>query len=505
MTQTIHTRRDVLKLTGALTLGAPLASSVPAANAASSPATSSQNPLARQFPKGFFWGIATSAYQIEGAWNEDGKGPSIWDTFAHTPGKIANGDTGDVANDHYHRYKEDVALMKNDIGANAYRFSISWPRIFPEGVGKPNAKGLDFYDRLVDELKGAGIEPFATLYHWDLPQALQDRYGGWQSSEVAKAFGEYSGLMAKALSDRVRHFFTINEFKQVTETAYRGVELHVQGKTVRLMSAPGILLEDGPLNQVRHNAVLGHGLAMQAIRANGRAGTKAGPAENMPHAIPIIDSPEHVRAAMAATRELNNYFLIPMLEGRYDDAYLEKAGRNAPKFTEDEMKIISSPVDFVGINVYIPALAVKASDQPPGYEEVPFSVSHPKMFSDWHRLVPESQYWSPRLLHEIWKPKEIYITENGCAAADEVAKDGNVYDYDRMMYLRNGMMWQQRATAEGVPLKGNFYWSTMDNFEWINGYSDRFGLVYVDFQTQKRTPKLSAQWYREAARRNAIV
>lgn len=194
-----------------------------------------------------------------------------------------------------------------------------------------------------------------------------------------------------------------------------------------------------------------------------------------------------------------------MLEGRYDDAYLEKAGRNAPKFTEDEMKIISSPVDFVGINVYIPALAVKASDQPPGYEEVPFSVSHPKMFSDWHRLVPESQYWSPRLLHEIWKPKEIYITENGCAAADEVAKDGNVYDYDRMMYLRNGMMWQQRATAEGVPLKGNFYWSTMDNFEWINGYSDRFGLVYVDFQTQKRTPKLSAQWYREAARRNAIV
>jgi beta-glucosidase len=357
----------------------------------------------------------------------------------------------------------------------------------------------------VDELKAAGIEPFATLYHWDLPQALQDKFGGWQSAEVAKAFGEYSGLVAQTLSDRVRYFFTINEFKQVTETAYRGVELHVQGKTVRLMSAPGILLEDGPLNQVRHNALLGHGLAMQAIRAHGRAGTKAGPAENMPHAVPIIDSPEHVRAAMAATRELNNYFLLPMLEGRYDDAYLKKAGKDAPKFTEDEMKIISSPVDFVGINIYIPTLAVRASDKPSAYEEVPFPVSHPKMFSDWHRLAPESQYWSPRLLHELWKPKEIYITENGCAAADQVAKDGNVYDYDRVMYLRNGMMWQQRATAEGIPIKGNFYWSTMDNFEWINGYGDRFGLVHVDFKTQKRTPKLSAQWYREAARRNAIV
>jgi beta-glucosidase len=169
------------------------------------------------------------------------------------------------------------------------------------------------------------------------------------------------------------------------------------------------------------------------------------------------------------------------------------------------MKIISSPVDFVGISVYIPALVVMASDKSAGYEAAPFSVSHPKMFSDWHRLAPESQYWSPRLLHEIWKPTEIYITENGCAAADEVAQDGNVYDYDRVMYLRNGMMWQQRATAEGVPLKGNFYWSTMDNFEWINGYGDRFGLVHVDFKTQKRTPKLSAQWYREAARRNAIA
>src|SRR5690606_33247982 len=205
------------------------------------------------------------------------------------------------------RYPEDVALMR-DIGATAYRFSISWPRIFPEGTGEPNPKGLDFYDRLVDELVEAGIEPFATLYHWDLPQALQDRYGGWQSAETAKAFAEYGGFMAKHLGDRVRHFFTINEFKQVTETAFRGAEVHVQGRTVRLMSAPGILLEDGPLNQVRHNALLGHGLAVQAVRANARAGTRVGPAENMPHAVPITSAPEHVQAAIAATRALNVYF-----------------------------------------------------------------------------------------------------------------------------------------------------------------------------------------------------
>jgi len=392
-----------------------------------------------------------------------------------------------------------------DIGVKAYRFSISWPRIFPNGAGQLNQKGLDFYNRLVDELKEAGIEPFATLYHWDLPQALQDRYGGWQSAETAKAFGEYAGVVANALSDRVGYFFTINEFKQLTETAHRGVELHVQGKTVRLMTAPGILLEDGALNQVRHHAVLGHGLAVQAIRAMGRAGTKVGPAENMGHALPVIDTPEHVKAAEAATKTLNRYFLGPMLEGRYDEAYLTAAGKGAPKFTEDEMKIVGAPVDFVGINVYIPALLVMASDEPPGYREVPFSVSQPKMFSDWHRLAPECQYWAPKLLHSIWQPKEIYITENGCAASDEVAADGNIYDSDRLTYLRNGMMWQQRATAEDIPLKGSFVWSAMDNFEWINGYGDRFGMVHVDFKTQKRTPKLSAKWFKEAARRNALV
>jgi beta-glucosidase len=494
-------RREFLKVTGTAALG--LTATAPATLAQQTGQARAGRALPR-FPKGFYWGVATAAYQIEGAWDEDGKGLSIWDTFAHTPGNIKNGDTGDVAIDHYHRYKDDVKVMR-DMGVNAYRFSISWPRIFPNGTGQPNPKGLAFYSRLVDELKAAGIEPFATLYHWDLPQVLQDKYGGWQSRETSKAFGEYAGYVAKHLSDRVRYFFTINEFGQVAEMGHRGVELHIQGKAVRMHIAPGLTLEDGPLNQLRHHTVLGHGLAVQAVRAMGRPGTKVGPAENMPHALPAIDSPEHVKAAESATRALNRYYMGPMLEGRYDDAYLNAAGKDAPKFTDEEMRAVGSPVDFVGINVYIPSLLVIASDQPPGYREVPFNVSHPKMFSAWHRLAPESQYWSPRLLHAIWKPKEIYITENGCASSDELAADGNVSDSDRLMYLRNGTMWQQRATAEGIPLKGNFVWSAMDNFEWTDGYGTRFGIVYVDFKTQKRTPKLSAAWFKEAARRNAAV
>jgi beta-glucosidase len=392
-----------------------------------------------------------------------------------------------------------------DVGVNAYRFSISWPRIFPNGTGQPNPIGLDFYSRLVDELKAAGIEPFATLYHWDLPQALQDRYGGWQSRETSKAFGEYAGYVAKHLSDRVNYFFTINEFKQLADTGYRGVELTVQGKTVRLHIAPGLTLEAGPLNQVKLHANLGHGLVVQAVRAMGREGTKVGPAENMPTAVPLIDSPEHVKAAEAATRDLNVHFLGPMLEGKYSDAFLKAAAKDAPKFTDADLRVIAAPVDFVGINVYIPTSLVIASDQPPGYRQIPFNVSHPKMFSAWHRLEPEVLYWAPRLLHSIWKPKEIYITENGCAASDEIAADGNVYDSDRVMYLRNGMAHLQRATAEGVPVKGNFVWSAMDNLEWTDGYGTRFGIVYVDFKTQKRTPKLSAAWFKEAARRNAVV
>src|SRR3712207_2084332 len=236
-------------------------------------ATRSPASAGRRFPDGFYWGVATSAYQIEGAWNEDGKGPSIWDTFAHTPGKIKNDENGDLANDHYHRYREDVALMQS-IGANAYRFSIAWPRIFPEGTGQPNPKGVDFYRRLADTLREAGIEPFATLYHWDLPQALQDRHGGWRSRDTAAAFGEYSGYIAEALGDLVRHYFTINEFSSFVEQGYRGAEAHIGGKVVRFEAAPGIDVGPGEIHQVRHHAVLGHGLAVQAIRAHAPTGDR---------------------------------------------------------------------------------------------------------------------------------------------------------------------------------------------------------------------------------------
>jgi beta-glucosidase len=467
--------------------------------------TTSPISVGRRFPDGFYWGVATSSYQIEGAWNEDGKGESIWETYAHTPGKIKNGDTGDVANDHYHRYKEDVALMKS-IGATAYRFSISWPRIFPEGTGQPNTKGLDFYGRLVDELLAAGIEPFVTLYHWDLPQTLQDKYGGWQSAETAKAFAEYAGYVAEQLGDRVRHYFTINEFASFVEGGYQGLDVQVGGgKTVHLGAAPGLTLSEKELKQVRHHAVLAHGLAVQAIRAHGPAGTKVGFAENIRVAVPIIDSPEYVGAAEKATRDRNAGFMTVMLEGRYTDAYLAEAGGGAPKFTDDELKTIASPLDFVGINVYKPGWYVEPSAEPPGYHDMPLNASHPTMQSTWHVLDPEVMYWAPKQMQSIWGATSIFMTENGCGASDAVAEDGRVYDSDRVMFLRACLGQLQRATSEGVPVDGYFLWSAQDNFEWMDGFGNRFGLIYVDFDTLARTPKLSAEWFREAARQNAVV
>src|SRR3712207_6443692 len=460
--------------------------------------------LGRRFPDGFHWGVATSAYQIEGAWQEDGNGESVWDRFAHTPGKIKDDENGDVANDHYHRYKHDVALM-SDIGANAYRFSVAWPRIFPDGMGKPNPRGVDFYSRLVDELLAAGIEPFVTLYHWDLPQTLQDRYGGWQSAETAKAFGDYAGYVAEQLGDRVSHYFTINEFSSFVEQGYRGAEVTIGGRLVRFEAAPGVDVGPGGISQVRHHAVLGHGLAVQAVRAMGRPGTKVGPAEVIQVAVPLIEAPEHVEAAQAATRELNAAYLTVMLEGRYTDAYLEKAGADAPTFTDEDLAVIASPLDFVGINVYKPAFYALASDQAPGWRAVPLGNAHPRMFNSWLALAPEAIYWAPKFVQSMWGAKEIFITENGCASDDVLADDGTVYDTDRLMFLRGFLTQLQRAAADGVPVKGYFHWSMMDNFEWMAGYGNRFGLVHVDFKTQERTPKLSASWFREAARRNGVV
>jgi beta-glucosidase len=483
-------RRDFIKLAapGALALhsATPGAAQTLGARADESP------PAQRSFPRGFLWGAATASYQIEGAWREDGKGESIWDRFAHTPGTIRNNDTGDVAVDHYHRYKDDVQLLKA-LGAKTYRFSISWPRIFPQGTGAPNPKGLDFYSRLVDELVANGIEPFATLYHWDLPQALQDGVGGWESRDTAKAFADYAGYVAEKLSDRIRHVFTVNELATFVDIG------HGSGQ-----HAPGRKLPPARLNQVRHHAVLAHGLAVQAIRAKARPGTKVGLAENVAAAVPVIETSEHIAAAERAMRELNAPYLTVILEGRYTDAFLSSAGADAPKFTDADLKAIASPLDFVGINVYAPSY-VRAIGQAPGYATVPFSKSHPRMASSWHVIGPESLYWAPRHLQKIWQVKEIYITENGCGAADAPAADGIVYDSDRVMFLRSYLTQLQRATSEAVPVRGYFLWSLMDNFEWADGYGTRFGLIHVDHVTQQRTPKLSASYYSQVVGRNALA
>ncbi len=447
---------------------------------------------ARHFPDGFLWGTATAAYQVEGAWNEDGKGESIWDRFAHTPGKIKDGDTGDVADDHYHRYKEDVQLMKS-LGAGAYRFSISWPRVFPDGTGAPNPKGLDFYSRLVDELSANGIVPYATLYHWDLPQALQDRWGGWESRDTAKAFADYAGYVTQKLSDRVGHFFTINEFTTFVDWG------HGAG-----LLAPGLKLPPARLNQVRHHAVLAHGLAVRAIREEAAPGTQVGLAENITSGVPVIETAEHIAAAEHFTREANAGYLTVMLEGRYTDAFLAAAGADAPKFTAEDLKIISSPLDFIGINVYVPNY-VRAIDAAPGYQLLPYSKSHPRMASPWHVIGPEALYWAPRHLVKLWDVKDIYITENGCGAADDPAPDGAVYDTDRIMFLRSYLTQLQRATSEGIPVRGYFHWSLMDNFEWSSGFGIRFGLIRVDYATLQRTPKLSASFFRAAVTGNQVA
>ncbi len=444
------------------------------------------------FPKGFLWGCATAAYQVEGGAKDDGRGPSIWDRFSHTPGKVYENQTGDVANDSYHLYKEDVQLLKA-VGAKCYRFSVSWPRVFPDGTGKPNAKGMDYYKRLVDELLANGIEPFCTLFHWDLPDVLQTGLGGWQSRETAKAFGSYAGYIAGQLSDRVKHFFTINEFTTYIDMGYRDG-----------LFAPGLKLAAGPLNQTRHNAVLGHGLAVQAIHSEAKSGTKVGLAENAAVAVPIVETEQEIGAAQRAMRELNAPYLTLVLEGKYTDHYLKTQGANAPKFPADDLKIISSPLDFVGLNVYTPTyVRYDASD--PGFAVVRRPTSYPHMLSDWLDIGPEALYWSPRHVSDIWRVKELYITENGCSSADVIAPDGQIYDSDRVMYLRNYLRSLHRATAEGIPVRGYFLWSLMDNFEWASGYSLRFGIHYVDFKTQKRTPKVSAAFYKETIRRNGVA
>ena len=411
------------------------------------------SPRSLQFPSNFLWGCATASYQIEGAANEDGRTLSVWDTFSRKPGRVAHGDTGNVAEDSYHRYIEDIQLLKN-LGAKVYRFSMSWSRVFPDATGKANQKGLDYYQRVVDELLKNDIEPHLTLFHWDLPQALP---GGWQSRETPKGMAEYSAYVAKNFSDRVKHFFTTNEFVCFTDLSYKTGQF-----------APGLKLHDREVNQIRHHGVLAHGLSVQAIRANAKAGTQVGLAENATVFVPVMETPEHIEAARKATREGNAPFLSAVLEGKYTDRYLEKQGANAPEVEAGDMAAIGSALDFVGLNVYTPEY-VKADGSRDGYVVLPRQASFPRMASPWLYVGPEVIYWAVR---------------NGWA----------IEDTDRVMYLRNHLTHLQRAASEGYPIKGYFLWSLLDNFEWADGYGKRFGIHYVDFKTQKRTPKLSAEW-----------
>ena len=485
---THFTRRGVGQAAlGAGALGALGAAATPAAAQTAAPPAAGGG---RAFPPGFKWGCATASYQIEGAVNEDGRGRTLWDDFSHTPGKIIDGSNGDVACDSYHRYKEDAQLLKN-MGVSTYRLSLAWSRIFPEGRGQPNSKGVDYYNRVIDNLLAQGITPYVTMFHWDLPSALP---GEWQNRDTAYAFGDYAGFMAGKLSDRVNSFFTVNELRCFTDIG------HQEGR-----HAPGLKLGQAEVNQVRHHGVLAHGLGLQAIRAHARAGTQVGLADNTNIYMPAIETPEHIRAAQTATREENAMFLTAIMEGRYTDRYLRTQGAAAPKVRDGDMKIIGAPVDFVGINCYSGSHVKASGESEVGYVVMANLAHTPRMISPWLYVKPESLYWGVRNTVDLWKPKAIYITENGCSADDPVLAGGHVDDADRIGYLRNYIGQLQRATAEGMPVKGYFLWSLMDNFEWADGYTNPFGVHHVDYATQTRTPKLSALWYRELIRQNGLV
>ena len=448
------------------------------------------HPMRLEYPKGFLWGCATAAYQVEGGAQADGRGPSLWDTFSHTPGKTHNGETGDVADDSYHLYKDDVQLLKN-LGVGTYRMSISWSRVFPTGTGQVNQKGMDYYSRVVDELLANNITPYITMFHWDTPAGLQ---GGWQSRDTSKAFADYCAYVTKHLGDKVKHWMTTNEFICFTDLGYKEGQF-----------APGLKLGAGPVNQIRHHAILAHGLGVQAIRANTPSGTQVGLAENAVVVAPVMETDEHIQAAQKATRDVNAPFLTTVLDGKYPENYLTREGANAPKVEEGDMMAIGSAVDFLGLNIYVPLYA-RADGSAQGYAMEPMPTSYPHMASPWLQLGPECIYWGVRNVCDIWKDKvpAIYITENGTSSDDVLTPAGRVEDVDRVMYLRNHLTQLHRAVREEYPVKGYFLWSLMDNFEWADGYSKRFGLHYVDFKTLKRTPKLSAEWYKQTIANNRV-
>ncbi|OYT71299.1 MAG: beta-glucosidase [Armatimonadetes bacterium JP3_11] len=434
-----------------------------------------------QFPQGFLWGAATAAYQIEGSPLADGAGASIWHRFSHTPGTILNGDTGDVACDHYRRWQEDIEWMKR-LGLNAYRFSVAWGRVLPTGRGAVNHKGLDFYKRLVDGLLQAGITPMITLYHWDLPAELQD-CGGWANRDCAKWFADYACFMFRELGDRVPLWATLNEPWVVMALGY------LWGQ-----HAPG-MRDIGAAAKAGHHLLLGHGKAVQAFRAQGLPNARIGIVTNLGPQQPASDSPQDQMVAALWHNFINRYFLDPIFRGEYPDTVINFIGEFAPKAAPDDMRIIQSQIDFLGVNYYTRnVLAYDASD-PIGSRTV-FQEGKLHTEMGWE-VYPEGLYEILKWVYEEYGEIPLYITENGAAFPDTPNPQGEVDDPLRVDYIRTHLEQAHRAIREGVPLKGYFYWSLMDNFEWAFGYSKRFGLLYVDFETQKRTMKSSGRWYAE--------
>ena len=444
-----------------------------------------------RFPDTFVFGVAAASAQIEGAAFKDGKGESIWDRFARIPGKVANGHNLDIACDHYHRFDEDFALMAS-LGTRHYRLSISWPRIFPTGDGALNQAGLDFYHRLFASLRSHGITPWVTLFHWDLPQALEDR-GGWTSRDTVDAFKRYAETVVRAFAPVVDNWITLNEIRCFTTLAYE-----VGTK------APGRQEPPAVVNRTCHHALLCHGHAVRAVREFGGPDARVGLTDNCDVSVPVTETPGDIAAARSWFLEHNAHILGAIAGHGYPEDYLARAGTDAPEVRPGDFDLISAPTDFLGLNVYT-ATYVRAGRHGQPYEALVLPDGYPRADSAWLNIVPQAIYWAPRMCHELYGHRSIYITENGCGYDSEELVDGEIVDLHRRDYLRSHLREVHRGIADGVPIDGYFLWSFIDNYEWEDGYQRRFGIVHCDFETLERTPKLSARYYAEVMRSRIIL
>lgn len=446
------------------------------------------------FSKDFVWGAAASAYQIEGAVKGEGKGLHIWDVFTSEPGHVFQGHTGETACDHYHRFREDVALMR-EMGLQAYRFSIDWSRVLPEGKGRVNEKGIAFYDALIEELLKNGIEPYVTLYHWELPYELYKR-GGWMNPQIVEWFGEYTKLVAKRFSDRVTHFFTLNEPQCFVGLGFLTGE-----------QAPGLKSPLRDTFEMAHNALKAHGKAVQTLREYGKQKLTIGYAPTCGMFYPETDKPEDIVAARQMLFSMQpddhnwtwnvSWWSDPVLLGHYPEEGLKRYEQYLPRITEEDRKLIAEPIDVYGQNLYNGRCVRMGADGKP--EVVRRYDGFPKTANGWP-VTPQIMYWGVKFLYERYQ-KPMYITENGISCHDVVSLDGKVHDPNRMDFLARYLRELRRA-ADEVDLRGYFQWTLLDNFEWEKGYSERFGLVYVDHRTQQRILKDSAYWYRDVIRSN---